>query len=251
VGEVKRLIDITVAAIGLIVLLPFLGLVAICIMAEDAQWPMFTQERCGRGITRFRIMKFRTMKAGRHTIKDYAADSRVTVLGAKLRRFHIDELPTLVNVLLGHMSLVGPRPMPFEVDEELDPGYPDTTTIPGWHLRSTVRPGMTGLAQVRCPKMASRQEKFRHDGMYVRHRSPKMEMAILLGTVALLLRTTPEKTAGILTTLVGVLLFNVSALSLCFIPSPSVVMTVTLWLGVAYGLMEMALGLFVALRPVR
>lgn len=186
--SLKRVIDITVAAIGLIVLSPFLVLVAVCLVAEDGQWPLFTQQRCGRGISRFRIIKFRTMKAGRHAVKDYADDGRVTVLGAKLRRFHFDELPTLINVLLGHMSLVGPRPMPFEVDADLDPGYPDTTTIPGWHLRSKVRPGMTGMAQVRCAKMASRRDKFRFDGLYVRRRCARLDYCLILVTFAEVVR---------------------------------------------------------------
>jgi lipopolysaccharide/colanic/teichoic acid biosynthesis glycosyltransferase len=118
-------------------------------------------------------------------VKDYAEDNRVTRVGRLLRRCHADELPGLVNVLKGDMSLVGPRPMPFLVDAELDPGYPDTTVIPGWHVRSTVRPGMTGLAQVRCPKMASRRAKFRFDGLYVRRRCWRMDMAVLVGTARL------------------------------------------------------------------
>jgi len=183
----KRLFDITFSGIGLLLLSPVLAVVACLIWDFDGHSPFFTQERCGRGDSRFQIIKFRTMVNGNHQIKDYAQDGRVTSLGKYLRKYHIDEIPSLINVVKGDMSLVGPRPMPYEVDQELDPGYENTYQIPGWSVRSSVRPGMTGLAQVLCPKMASRRNKFRFDAVYVAHRSFEVDNAIIVITVGILI----------------------------------------------------------------
>ena len=179
----KRTMDIVISTIGLLLLSPFLAVVACIIWDYDWHSPFFLQERCGRGTSRFQIIKFRTMVNGNHRIKDYAQDGRVTSLGRSLRKYHIDELPSLINVLKGDMSLVGPRPMPYEVDRELDPGYSNTYQIPGWRLRSKVRPGMTGLAQLRCEKMAPRQLKFYHDVIYVKRNNLWMDIKLIFYTI--------------------------------------------------------------------
>ena len=144
----KRVFDIVTALLGIVVLAPLLFLVALLIKLDSAGPALFRQERMGRGFHPFRIYKFRTMvhdvpsRGGTITI---GADPRVTRLGRVLRKTKIDELPQLINVLRGEMSLVGPRP---EVRPYVDLFREDYEEI------LTVLPGITDLASV----------KFRDDG---------------------------------------------------------------------------------------
>jgi len=184
----KRTFDIVMSALGLIVLSPLLTAIAMAVFLQDRQSPLFTQWRCGRGSSRFLLIKFRTMTDGEHIIKDYARDGRVTPVGRILRRYHLDEMPNLINILKGDMSFVGPRPMPYRVDQELDPGYINTRLIPGWCMRNSVRPGVTGYAQLNCPKMAPRQCKFEYDNIYVRNYSFRFDMILIVQTLKLILK---------------------------------------------------------------
>jgi putative colanic acid biosynthesis UDP-glucose lipid carrier transferase len=141
----KRLIDIMGAAAGLIVLAPFLFLVAILIKLESPGPVIFRQRRTGRGGRVFHIYKFRTMKVledGPVITQASADDGRRTRVGSFLRRSCIDELPQLFNVLIGEMSLVGPRPHAVAHDDYY------SKMIPDYRLRFLVRPGIAGLAQV-------------------------------------------------------------------------------------------------------
>lgn len=138
----KRLFDIKTAVVGLIVLSPFFILIALLITTTSRGGIFFRQTRIGRGGTPFRIFKFRTMtptdgaEAGRF---DLADQSRVTAIGRVLRRTKLDELPQLFNVLVGSMSIVGPRP---EV-ERWTCEYPER-----WRIVHTVRPGITDRASI-------------------------------------------------------------------------------------------------------
>jgi len=142
----KRGFDI-LAALSLIILFaPLLVVIALAIICIDRMPPLYAQQRYGRGGVPFSILKFRTMtvaEAGRAFTQATPGDIRITRLGAYLRRTSLDELPQLFNVLVGHMSLVGPRPHALAMEEDIIARYP-------WAARRLdTRPGMTGLAQVR------------------------------------------------------------------------------------------------------
>jgi lipopolysaccharide/colanic/teichoic acid biosynthesis glycosyltransferase len=135
-----RLFDVVCAAAGLILLAPALGFLAVLILCDDGPPVFFRQVRIGRSGRRFSMWKLRTMRAGsRGGAITAAGDSRVTRAGVVLRRFKLDELPQLINVLKGDMSLVGPRP---EVPEYVQ------LEVPIWQAVLQVRPGITDLASL-------------------------------------------------------------------------------------------------------
>lgn len=141
----KRLIDVVGALVGLLLLSPLLLLIALGIMAESNGPVFFRQRRSGLGGRQFLIYKFRTMRVmedGSDVTQARRDDGRVTRLGRFLRRSSFDELPQLLNVLKGEMSLVGPRPHAVAHDEYF------LQTVPSYHLRFHTVPGITGLAQV-------------------------------------------------------------------------------------------------------
>ncbi len=140
---VKRLFDIIVSALGLVILLPILLVVSICILFESGRPVIFKQERLGRNWRRFVLYKFRTMNGLRNSGQAGCTaynDKRVTRAGRFLRKYKLDEIPQLVNVLKGDMSFVGPRPELVKFAEH----YPD---IYGQVLR--IRPGITDLASIK------------------------------------------------------------------------------------------------------
>jgi len=142
----KRALDCLLAAGGLLLFLPLFLAVALAIRLDDGGPVFFTQQRTGLHGRLFTILKFRTMRAvGEAPITQQARrnDSRVTRVGRLLRKLSIDELPQLINVLRGDMSLVGPRPHALSHDAEW------CGLVPGYAERFSVRPGLTGLAQVR------------------------------------------------------------------------------------------------------
>jgi lipopolysaccharide/colanic/teichoic acid biosynthesis glycosyltransferase len=192
---IKRAIDLAGAAVGLVVLaLPFAG-VALLILLTDGRPVLFVQERAGLGGRPFRMVKFRTMRVGadaeramlreRNEVSGGASfkltdDPRVTRTGRFLRRTSIDELPQLWNVLVGDMSLVGPRPHPFDDVE----GYAD------WHFRRlSVKPGVTGLWQISARSDPDFDTWVRLDLEYIDTWSLGLDLRILLGTIPALLRT--------------------------------------------------------------
>ena len=186
-GAVSRLLDALLSAALLVLLSPLLLLTALLVAASSGRPVLFSQERVGRGGTVFRLWKFRTMR------KDAEAqgpawspedDPRVTGLGRFLRRWRVDELPQLWNVLRGDMAFVGPRPEQPHFVERLE------QQLPHYALRHLVRPGLTGWAQVKLPYAASDEEsrrKLRFDLFYVKHRSPTLDLAILFDTVRVVL----------------------------------------------------------------
>jgi putative colanic acid biosynthesis UDP-glucose lipid carrier transferase len=141
----KRLVDVLGATVGLIVLGPFLLLTALAIRLESRGPALFRQRRTGRGGETFWILKFRSMTVaedGSHIVQAAPSDARLTRLGGFLRRSCIDELPQLLNVIAGQMSLVGPRPHAIWHDEQY------AELIETYRDRFLVRPGIAGLAQV-------------------------------------------------------------------------------------------------------
>ncbi len=182
---VKRVADLLLCSVALVLLAPVLLLVALAIRLESPGPAIFRQPRVGRHGTVFTLFKFRTMKV-HHSGPKYTAtgDSRITRLGNFLRRSRLDEIPQLWNVLRGEMSLIGPRAEWTACAEDYE------RTIPNYHLRHLVRPGITGWAQVNYPYGASREdaiEKLRYDLFYIKHFSISLDWSILLKTIHVML----------------------------------------------------------------
>jgi lipopolysaccharide/colanic/teichoic acid biosynthesis glycosyltransferase len=174
----KRLLDIVLAAAALVVLSPVLLLTALAVVVDSGLPVFFRQERIGRGGRPFRIYKFRSMvrdAASRGPFNTQAGDPRITRVGAFIRRTSLDELPQLLNVLTGDMSLVGPRP-DVPVQRSL---YTDEE----FALRHSVRPGITGLAQVELRSEATEQQRRELDLRYVREHGVLRDLAIMARTV--------------------------------------------------------------------
>ena len=174
----KRLMDVSVALILLIALAPLLLLIALLIRIDSPGSPVFSQIRIGLGGCEFRLYKFRSMVTDAEKIGPYYStqnDPRITRIGQVLRKTSLDELPQLINVLRGDMSLVGPRP---DV-----PAQRDNYTEQEWALRTSVRPGITGLAQATLRSSASAEERTRLDLEYVSMQSVAVDVWIVGLTV--------------------------------------------------------------------
>jgi len=177
----SRSLSFVVALGGLVLLLPFLLPVALLIKLDSVGPVFFLHDRVGLGGRPFRLVKFRTMSIG-GALSEWAADNhhRTTRVGHWLRRFRIDELPQFVNILRGDMNLVGPRPHPVSNVELF------TERIPYYGVRCSVRPGVTGWAQIRygyANNLEEETEKMRYDLHYIRHLSMGLDLRILFETV--------------------------------------------------------------------
>jgi exopolysaccharide biosynthesis polyprenyl glycosylphosphotransferase len=187
---IKRAIDILCSSVMLILLSPVLAYVAIRVKLDSPGPVLFQQDRAGLAGSNFKLIKFRTMVVDAEerlsevsSLKlhpDSAAfkaieDPRITKYGAALRRRSLDELPQLWNVLVGDMSLVGPRPLPLEEDAQVPPRY---------RARQTVRPGLTGPWQVLGRSDIPFEDMIKLDYMYVSTWSPRGDLKLLLATVA-------------------------------------------------------------------
>lgn len=189
----KRLLDVTLASVLLVLCAPLLALCALAIRLGDGGPALYVQERVGQHGVRFRMLKLRTMIVGAEALQPLLAneatgplfkmrdDPRVTPVGRVLRRFSLDELPQLVNVLRGEMSLVGPRPpIPAEV-ERYEP----------WQLRRlTVPPGLTGLWQVSGRSDVPFDRGVALDLAYIDGWSLALDLWLLVRTVPVVLRGT-------------------------------------------------------------
>lgn len=181
---VKRLIDALSSGLMLVVFAPLLAGLYALIALTDRVEPLYGQKRVGLLGREFTLWKFRTMRPGADSDEPFKADresaDRVTRLGTFLRRYRLDELPQLWNVLIGEMSLVGPRPEWYKEVEVLE------KVVPHYHLRHLVPPGITGWAQVyyratNDPKESI--EKHHYDLYYLKHFSPALDLTILIKTV--------------------------------------------------------------------
>jgi exopolysaccharide biosynthesis polyprenyl glycosylphosphotransferase len=185
----KRALDIAGASLGLAVLLAIAPFVALCTMLDSGRPVFYRQVRTGRAGREFVMLKFRTMvqDAERDTGPRWsgAGDPRVTRVGRILRKLRLDELPNLLNVLRGEMSLVGPRPERPELVPAL------ARDIPFYRTRLMLRPGLTGWAQVNHPygdSVPDAVEKLEYDLYYLKHRSMPFDLRILVRTVGTVLR---------------------------------------------------------------
>jgi len=190
----KRALDLAASLAVLPLVLPVIAACALVILIESPGAPaLFRQERTGRGGRRFRMYKLRTMVPNAHELKarymhlnehrypDFKItnDPRVTRCGRILRKTSLDELPQIFNVLLGDMSLVGPRPTSFG---------PETYRL--WHTaRLEVKPGLTGLWQVSGRADLEFDDRLRLDIAYIRNRSLRLDLLILVRTVTAVLST--------------------------------------------------------------
>lgn len=186
-----RAISVVVSLIGLTLTFPLLALVALAVKLDSRGPAFFVQDRVGLGGRRFRLYKFRSMqdtKARSEWAEDN--DDRITRVGRFLRKYRIDELPQLYNVLRGDMNIVGPRPHPlsnFEMFVLVSRNTPQHgSQIPYYSLRASVRPGITGWAQVRykyANGLGEEMEKLRYDLYYIKHCSLVLDTRILFETV--------------------------------------------------------------------
>ena len=179
----KRLFDVVVAAMALLTLSPLIGLIALAIKLDDRGPVFFVQDRVGRGRTNFRCYKFRTMVLGADRIGKglivVADDFRITRVGRLLRLWTLDEIPQLINVLRGDMSIVGPRPwVPAQA------AYCSSEHS----RRFDFKPGMAGLAWINGRNRLPWDERVRMDLCYVDHWSLSLDFSILLKATVLLFR---------------------------------------------------------------
>jgi exopolysaccharide biosynthesis polyprenyl glycosylphosphotransferase len=181
-----RLVSVITAAIGLLLCWPLLAAIAVLVKLDSRGPIFFIQERAGRNGRPFGLIKFRTMHPCAEHQSEWVLDNmhRITRAGRYLRRFRLDELPQLLNVLRGEMNLIGPRPHPTSNHEIF------MERIAYYGLRSTVRPGVTGWAQVRhgyANNLDEETEKMRYDLYYIKNRSVLLDVRILIETIGIVL----------------------------------------------------------------
>ncbi|MCU0497110.1 MAG: sugar transferase [Anaerolineae bacterium] len=186
---IKRLVEILLSGIGMIIFLFLLPLIALVIRLDSPGPIFYTQERVGLGGRVFQIIKFRTMvqnaEAKTGAVFSQQGDPRVTRFGRIMRKTRLDEIPQLINVLRGDMSLIGPRPERPEHVKRL------TEKIPFYRTRLTIRPGLTGWAQVRYGYGSTDEDalvKLQYDLYYIRHQSLLLDLNILIRTVGKVLK---------------------------------------------------------------
>ena len=187
-----RASSVLAVCFGLVVFLPVIALIAALIRLESPGPVLFIQERVGLGGRRFDLLKFRSMRETGSAHTEWAVDNagRITRVGRWIRKFRLDELPQFINVIRGDMNLVGPRPHPVSNRELFILVSRNTPQcgeqIPYYSLRSSIRPGITGWAQVRykyANGLDEEMEKLRYDLYYIKHYSPLLDLRILFETV--------------------------------------------------------------------
>jgi lipopolysaccharide/colanic/teichoic acid biosynthesis glycosyltransferase len=190
VDHVLRVLDVVIAALLLVGAGPLLALCVLAVAASGGRPVIYGGPRVGRAGSVFEMYKLRTLRRGAHErLGPYygeeltrRTETETTAVGRVLRALKLDELPQLWNVLRGEMSMVGPRPIRPTFFEEL------CLTIPAYWQRLVVRPGLTGLAQLRLSREMTWEEKLAHDFEYIADRSVGLYFSVLAETVALLVR---------------------------------------------------------------
>jgi lipopolysaccharide/colanic/teichoic acid biosynthesis glycosyltransferase len=171
----KRIVDFIGSFLGILLLSPILLIVTICLFIANKGTPFFFQTRPGRNEKLFIIVKFKTMNDNKDDEGNLLSDSkRLTTVGAFVRKTSLDEIPQLINVLIGDMSLIGPRPLllqylPYYTSDE--------------RLRHTVRPGITGWAQINGRNSVNWDKRLSYDIEYVQNMSFKLDLKILYKTI--------------------------------------------------------------------
>jgi exopolysaccharide biosynthesis polyprenyl glycosylphosphotransferase len=182
----QRLLSILAAVAGLVLCAPVFAAIAFLIKRDSAGPVFFVQERVGKDGQKFSLVKFRTMRPVDRQPSEWVRDNgdRITPVGRWLRKYRLDELPQLINVLMGHMNLIGPRPHPATNYTLF------MKRIPFYAFRSMVRPGITGWAQVYygyANGLEEETEKMCYDLYYIKHRSLALDLKVLVLTVKVVL----------------------------------------------------------------
>jgi exopolysaccharide biosynthesis polyprenyl glycosylphosphotransferase len=181
----KRLMDVVWSVVLIVVLSPVLLLAALAVLLSMGRPVLFGQERLGKDMKPFRVHKFRTMVRDAEAVSGPVLageqDPRITPVGGLLRRFRIDELPQLINIAMGEMSFVGPRPeREFFVNDFV-------RDIPGYRERFRIKPGATGLAQVSGGYATTPERKLKYDLIYMYHQNLLMDVRIVADTIRVVL----------------------------------------------------------------
>lgn len=188
----KRIFDVVMSVVGIIVAAPVMLVIALCIKLYDGGPVFFTQDRLTEGGKVFKVYKFRSMRVANESaeyIMTRKNDSRVTPVGKIIRNIHFDELPQLFNILKGDMSIVGPRPECPQLAEEY------RKIIPQFHYRLKVKAGLTGFAQVYGKYNTTPYEKLKLDLHYIENYSFFLDLKLIILTVKILFQK--ENTEGI------------------------------------------------------
>jgi undecaprenyl phosphate N,N'-diacetylbacillosamine 1-phosphate transferase len=184
----KILFDIIMSIIGLILLAPFWIVIWFVILFEDGLPVLIKQKRIGKNGKLFDAYKFRSMHksslAAEVNMQAEENDSRITKIGRLLRNTAMDESPQLINILLGQMSFVGPRPLlKSEVEVSKASDETDMTKVPGYEQRIAIQPGLTGLAQLYHSRDIPREDKFKCDLEYAEKRSLWLDLKLIVLSV--------------------------------------------------------------------
>ena len=182
---IKRAFDSALAAAGLVASAPLWMAIAAAIKIDDGGPIFYRQQRVGLGGRVFDALKFRSMapdaEARSGPVQAAERDPRITRVGRVLRATAMDELPQLWNIIVGDMSFVGPRPLrPGEVEARGDGRFVRLDEIPGYAARHSVRPGLTGIAQVYAPRDIDRARKFRLDRLYLKRAGFWFDLRLIL-----------------------------------------------------------------------
>jgi lipopolysaccharide/colanic/teichoic acid biosynthesis glycosyltransferase len=188
---IKRTLDFCIALIAFVLLLPVFIIVTLLLLIANNGKPFFTQARPGKGARVFRILKFKTMNDRRDGTGQLLPDAeRLTAVGSFIRKTSLDEIPQLLNVLKGDMSLIGPRPLLVDYL----PLYNERQ-----RLRHTVRPGITGWAQVNGRNAISWEQRFELDAWYATNLSFGLDLKIVLMTIKKVVRAADINAPGMAT----------------------------------------------------
>ncbi|AJA47775.1 UDP-N-acetylgalactosamine-undecaprenyl-phosphate N-acetylgalactosaminephosphotransferase [Clostridium pasteurianum DSM 525 = ATCC 6013] len=190
---IKRILDIILTVIGIVIASPFMIIVAISIKLSDGGNVFYKQERVTEGGRNFNVIKFRSMKMNAEKLSGPVLatdkDPRITSIGRIIRATRMDELPQLFNILVGDMSIVGPRPeRPFYVDKF-------EKEIPDYKYRTVVKAGLTGLAQVLGKYNTTPEDKVRYDIMYIKNYSILLDIKLIFQTIKIIFLK--ESTEGV------------------------------------------------------
>ena len=181
----KRLLDIGLSGVGLVLSSPVWAALSAMVKLEDGGPIFYGQERVGEGGRIFHAYKFRSMipdaEARVGALQASEHDPRVTRIGRLMRSTAMDELPQLWSIFVGDMSFVGPRALrPGEIEARGDGTHEKLEDVPGFAERHSIRPGLTGIAQIYAPRDISRRNKFRYDRLYIKRRGFGLDVTLIL-----------------------------------------------------------------------